>query len=186
MSMVSYSVTLPMNTYLASALQQVQTHLRIANVHRVPRITQVVVNVGVGSNRQNAGWLSAVTSDLKLITGQAPQERRARQAVSGFGVRQGELVGYRITLRGRRMNDFVERFVKIVLPRVRDFRGVPRSSFDGRGNLSVGLNEQLAFPEIRADKTDIMFGLQVTFVTSAKDDKEGEAVFQALGFPLAA
>lgn len=150
------------------------------------QIMKVVVNIGVGKHREEATYLAAVMRDVAAITGQAPQERRARQAVAGFTVRTGNLVGYRVTLRGKRMKEFVERFVRLTLPRVRDFRGLPLSSLDGQGNLSVGISEHLAFPEIQADKVDIIFGVEVTFVTSAKDNIQGEALFRALGFPLRA
>lgn len=173
-----------MPDYFRKALSEVRTALKADNVHQVPRITRVVVNVGVGKHRDNAAWLQSVVEDLKKITGQMPHERRARQAVSGFSVRQGELVGYCVTLRGQRMEDFVERFVKITLPRVRDFRGLALKGLDGHGNLSVGLSEQLPFPEIRADKTDVIFGVQATFVTSAPNNQEAEQLFRALGFPF--
>jgi len=158
--------------------------LSVSNIHAVPRVAAVVVNVGVGKNRDNAAHIAAVQQDLKAITGQAAHERRARRAVSGFSVRAGNLVGYRVTLRGKRMEDFIQRFVHVTLPRVRDFRGLSVTSLDGRGNLSVGLKEQLAFPEIHQEKTDVVFGVQVTFVTTAKTDAEGEALFRSLGFPL--
>lgn len=157
-----------------------------ANPLAAPRITRVVVNVGIGKHRDDQTYLAAVRRDLAAITGQAPHERRARQAVSGFAVRQGNLVGYRVTLRGRRREDFIERFIRLTLPRVRDFRGLPLSSLDGHGNLSVGISEHLAFPEMQADKVDIIFGVEVTFVTSARDNAAGEALFRALGFPLRA
>lgn len=156
------------------------------NVHAAPRITQVVVHVGVGKHRDDRAYLEAVREDLKAITGQAPHECRAKKAVSGFNVRQGNLVGLRVTLRGQRMKDFVRRLVQATLPRVRDFRGIPMSNFDGHGNLNVGLTEQLAFPEIHSEKTDVVFGAQVTLVTSATDDEGGVALMRSLGFPLAA
>ncbi|MEX1997216.1 MAG: 50S ribosomal protein L5 [Candidatus Andersenbacteria bacterium] len=164
--------------------QALQQQMGLTNIHAVPRIVRVVVNVGVGKQRDNSALLKAVQHDLAAITGQKPHERRARKAVSGFNVRQGNLVGYRVTLRGRRMEDFVRRFVDITLPRVRDFRGIPLKSLDGQGNLSVGVAEQLPFPEIQPEKTDVIFGLQVTFVTTAVTDEIGEQLFRVLGFPL--
>jgi len=158
--------------------------LGVANVHAIPRIVQVTVNVGVGKNRDSKQHLEAVQRDLALITGQAPHERRARKAVAGFNVRAGNLVGWRVTLRGKRMEDFIRRFVEITLPRVRDFRGLPVRSLDGRGNLSVGLREQLAFPEVHPEQTDVVFGVQVTFTTTAQNDADGEKLFRSLGFPL--
>lgn len=157
---------------------------KAGNVHAVPRVERVVVNVGVGKMRDDKKFLAGVVDGLQAITGQMPHECRAKKAVAGFKVRQGNLVGYRVTLRGQRMDDFVKRFIGVTLPRVRDFRGIEVSSFDGKGNLSVGLTEQLAFPEVQVEKTDIMFGVQVTLVTTANNDREGEALFRLLGFPL--
>lgn len=162
----------------------IQKKMNRSNIYAVPRITRVVVNVGVGKQRDTQAVLKQVQHDVAAITGQKPHERLARKAVSGFNVRQGNLVGYRVTLRGKRMEQFVQRFVNITLPRVRDFRGIALSSLDAKGNLSVGMKEQLPFPEVHADQTDVIFGLQVTFVTTADNKEEGEALFRALGFPL--
>lgn len=158
--------------------------LGITNIHSVPRVTKVMVNVGVGKNRDNKQYIEAVQKDLATITGQKPRERRARKSIAGFNVREGNLVGYTVTLRGKRMEDFLTRFVDVTLPRVRDFRGLSLHILDGNGNASIGLTEQLAFPEIHADKTDVIFGVGVTFVTTAKDNKTAEQMFRALGFPL--
>lgn len=163
---------------------QLMKELKLTNIHQLPRIRQVVVNVGVGKQRDNTAFLRAVVQDVQAITGQKPHERMARQAVSGFNVRQGDLVGYRVTLRGKIMNDFVQRFVHATLPRVRDFRGLEVSAFDGQGNVSVGLTEQLPFPEIRPEKTDVVFGLQVTVVTTAQDDRQAEVLLRQFGFPF--
>jgi len=154
------------------------------NVHAVPRVQKVVVSVGVGKNRDNDAYLEAVKKDLKNITGQHPAERRARKSVAGFNVRQGNLVGFQVTLRGKRAEDFVNRFVNVTLPRVRDFRGLSTKLMDGHGNISVGLREQLAFPEVHADQTDVVFGAQVTVTTTAKTNEEGEMLLRGLGFPL--
>lgn len=161
-----------------------QKKLGIKNMLAVPGIKAVVVSVGVGKNRDDKQFLEAVQRDFAAITGQAPQVRRARKAVAGFAVREGNIVAYRATLRGSRMEDFVRRFIGVTLPRVRDFRGVPASSFDGHGNLSVGLREQLPFPEIEAEQTDVLFGVEVTFITLAKTDEEAQALFDEIGFPL--
>lgn len=169
---------------ITKTYSQLQEKMGIANALAVPKITKVLVHAGVGKNRDDKKYIEAVANDLKLITGQHPQERRAKKAVAGFNVREGNLVGFRVTLRGQRMEDFISRFVDVALPRVRDFRGVAVSSLDGRGNLNVGLSEQLPFPEVNSEKTDVVFGVQVTFVTSAKTDEEGEKLFRALGFPL--
>jgi large subunit ribosomal protein L5 len=154
------------------------------NVHAVPKISKVVVNVGVGKNRDDSNYKEAVINDLMAITGQRPHERRARKSVAGFNVRQGNVIGYRVTLRGKRRDDFIARFIGMALPRVRDFRGIKLTSFDGSGNLNIGIEEQLAFPEIRADKTEVVFGVQVTLVTTAEDNDQGEALFREMGFPL--
>lgn len=154
------------------------------NPHAQARVLKVVVNAGVGKNRDDQTFIEAVKNDLKTITGQYPQERLARQAIAGFNVRQNNLVGLRVTLRGRRRDDFIKRFVNLTLPRVRDFRGVPVKVLDGHGNLSIGIVEQLAFPEINSEKTDIIFGLQVTFMTSAATNTQALALFRQLGFPL--
>ena len=156
--------------------EAVAKELGVSNPHALPRITKVVVSAGVGKNRDDKAYLESVVKDLTSITGQYPQARRAKKAVAGFKVRQHNLVGYRVTLRGQRMKDFTERFVNVTLPRVRDFRGLVTTSLDGNGNLSVGLSEHLAFPEVQADQTDVIFGVEVTFVTSTKDE--------ALGFPF--
>jgi len=164
--------------------KQLMKKLKLENLYAVPTITHVVVNVGVGKQRDDKSFVEAVQKDLAKITGQQPQVRRAKKAVAGFSVRQGNVVGYRVTLRGIRGKDFITRFVNVTLPRVRDFRGVKTQSFDGHGNLSIGLEEQLAFPEINPEKTDVVFGLQVTFVTSAKSDEEARELFRMHGFPL--
>ncbi len=164
--------------------QALQKKLGQSNIHAVPKIKRVVLNVGVGKQRDTAAHTQAVIRDMQAITGQTPHARHARKAVAGFNVRQGNLVGYRVTLRGKRMEDFVTRFVNITLPRVRDFRGISIKSLDGSGNLSVGLREHLPFPEIYPEKTDVIFGVEVTFVTSATNNAEGEALFRGLGFPL--
>ena len=158
--------------------------LGITNPHAVPRVMRVVVSVGVGKQRDNVQFIEAVRRDLALITGQAPQERRARKSVAGFNVREGNLVGYRVTLRGKRRDDFIKRFVDVTLPRVRDFRGLVKTSLDGHGNLSVGLAEHLPFPEVQPEKTDVIFGVQVTFVTSATTNEAGLELFSELGFPI--
>ncbi len=159
--------------------------LAAKNVHAVPKVSKVLVSVGVGKHRDDKGYLEAVKSDLKAITGQAPHGRPAKKAVSGFSVRRGNLVAFRVTLRGQRGRDFIYRLVHVTLPRVRDFRGIPLSCFDGRGNLSLGLREQLAFPEIHPEKTDVIFGVQVTIVTTAGNDRGGAELLKSMGFPLA-
>lgn len=159
-------------------------NLKRGNVQAVPKVDKVVVNVGVGKKRDDAKYVEAVRQDLAAITGQAAAERRAKKSVAGFNVRQGNLVGFQVTLRGQRAEDFLTRLIHITLPRVRDFRGVPASSLDGRGNINIGLKEQLPFPEIHSDKTDVLFGVRITITTTAKTNAEGEALLRAMRFPL--
>jgi large subunit ribosomal protein L5 len=154
------------------------------NIWAKPRITSVVINAGVGKLRDDKNIMKIVKDNLKAISGQQAQEKKARKAVAAFKVRAGNLVGLKVTLRGKRRDDFVQRFTQVTLPRVRDFRGISLKSLDGQGNLSVGLTEQVAFPEIEADKVDSVFGLQITFVTSAKNNAEGEKILREAGFPL--
>lgn len=169
---------------LGGIYKQLGKDLHIKNIHAVPRIAKVVLNAGVGKQRESKDYLQAVVRDLAAITGQTPHQRLARKSISGFGVRSGNIVGYSVTLRGKYMSDFIQKFVHITLPRVRDFRGIPLKSLDGHGNLSIGLREQLPFPEIHMDKTDIIFGVEITIVTSTSDNALSEALFRAIGFPF--
>lgn len=154
------------------------------NPHAMPHITKVVINVGIGKQRDDKAFVEAVKRDVAAITGQYPVATQARTAIAGFKVRQGNTVGYRVTLRGKRMEDFIQRFVHITMPRVRDFRGISSKSVDQQGNLHVGVREHLAFPEIHADKTDSIFGVQVSFVSTAKNKDESVIMYKDLGFPL--
>lgn len=173
-----------MATLFESEYKKVQSDLNRPNVHSIPRLKEIVINVGVGKNRDNKQYLEAVQHDLSLISGQRPQERLARKAIAGFNVRQSNVVAYRVTLHGSRMEDFMQRFVHVTLPRVRDFRGISPKAFDGHGNLSVGLREQLPFPEIQPEETDVIFGVQVTLVTTAMSDEEATVLLRAFRFPL--
>lgn len=164
--------------------KELMKKMDLKNVHAVPRITKVVLAVGVGKQRDNKQFMEAVEMDLAAISGQKPQIKIARKSVAGFNVREGNVVGYKVTLRGKRAEDFVERFVHVTLPRVRDFRGLPLTSFDGQGNLSVGVVEQLSFPEVHPDKADFVFGVEATFVTNAPDNEGAKELFVALGFPF--
>ena len=165
--------------------EALQKTMQVANVHAVPRVAKVIVSVGVGKHRDDKKFVEAVKADLAAITGQAPALRRAKKSVAGFNVRQGNLVGFQVTLRGKRAEDFVTRIIHVTLPSVRDFRGVSKNAFDGQGNLSLGLREQLPFPEIHADKTDVVFGVQITISTTATSNQEAEVLLRAMGFPLA-
>jgi len=155
------------------------------NSMRVPRLEKVVVNIGLGEALQNAKALDAAVGDLTAITGQKPIVTRAKRSIAQFRLRSGNAIGAKVTLRGERMWDFLERLTALALPRLRDFRGVPTRSFDGRGNYSLGLREQLAFPEIDYDKIDRLRGLEVSIVTTAKTDEESKRLLELLGMPFA-
>jgi len=154
------------------------------NVMQVPRLLKVVVNKGIGDASQNKKVLDDALQEIRKITGQQPAVRNARKSISNFKLREGMPVGVAVTLRGDRMWEFVDRLVTLALPRVRDFRGIPDKSFDGRGNYTLGVTEQIIFPEIDIDSTPQFSGLDITFVTSAPTDEEGFALLKALGMPF--
>ncbi|MFO3797659.1 MAG: 50S ribosomal protein L5 [Anaerolineales bacterium] len=154
------------------------------NVMQVPRIQKVVVNIGLGEALDNPKALESASADLMAITGQKPVLTKARRSIAAFKLREGRLIGAKVTLRGERMWSFLDRLMNIALPRVRDFRGVSPHSFDGRGNYTLGLREQLIFPEIEYDKIDKLRGLEVTIVTTAKTDEEARALLKFLGMPF--
>jgi large subunit ribosomal protein L5 len=154
------------------------------NVMQVPRLEKVVVSIGLGEAIQNARALEGAERDLPAITGQKPIVTRAKRSIAAFRLRTGMPIGLKVTLRKDRMYDFLERLVSIVLPRIREFRGVPRDSFDGRGNYTLGLREQTVFPEIDYDKIDKVRGLEVTIVTTAKTDEEGRQLLELFGMPF--
>jgi large subunit ribosomal protein L5 len=158
--------------------------LNLKNVMQVPRIEKVIVNIGVGEAIDNAKVLDAAVVDLNLITGQKPVIAKARKSIANFKLREGHAIGAKVTLRGERMWSFLDRLMNIALPRVRDFRGVSPNSFDGRGNYTLGFREQLVFPEIEYDKIDKLRGLEVTIVTTARNDDHGRQLLQMLGMPF--
>ena len=162
-----------------------QKEFGYANPMQVPRVSKVVVNIGLGEALSNAKALDAALGDLTAITGQKPIVTRAKRSIAQFRLRTGNAIGAKVTLRGERMWDFLERLTTVALPRIRDFRGVPARSFDGRGNYSLGLREQLAFPEIDYDKVDRLRGLEVTVVTTAGTDEESKRLLELLGMPFA-
>ncbi len=163
---------------------RLRQELGCSSVMAVPRVQKVVLNIGIGEAIQNSKALDAASADLAAITGQRPWVRRAKKSVAAFKLRTGMPVGLMVTLRGTRMYEFLDRFLNLALPRVRDFRGVPTRSFDGRGNYTIGLREQLIFPEIDYDKIDRVRGLEVTIVTSANNDSEGRRLLELLGVPF--
>jgi large subunit ribosomal protein L5 len=154
------------------------------NPMMVPRLTKITVNIGLGEALTNSKAVDAAVADMTTITGQKPVVTKARRSIAQFKIREGNTIGVKVTLRGQRMWDFLERLTRLALPRIRDFRGVPSKSFDGRGNYSLGLREQLAFPEIDYDKVDRLRGLEMTVVTTAKTDEEGQRLLALLGMPF--
>ncbi len=171
--------------YLNEVVPALQEQFKYTNVMAIPKLDKVVINIGLGEAVQNPKALDAALNDLTLITGQKPVVTRAKKSIAGFKLREGMPVGVKVTLRGDRMYEFVDRLVSVALPRVRDFRGVSPKSFDGRGNYSLGLKEQLIFPEIEYDKIDKLRGMEIVFATTAKTDEEGRALLKLLGMPFA-
>ena len=166
---------------LVSALMK---ELNISNIMQVPKLDKIVVNMGIGEAVSNPKLIETAMKELAQITGQQPVPRAARKSEAGFKLREGQKIGAKVTLRKERMYDFLDRLVNVVLPRVRDFEGVPSNSFDGRGNYSVGLRDQLVFPEIDFDKVEKLLGMSITMVSSAKTDEEGRALLKAFGMPF--
>jgi large subunit ribosomal protein L5 len=155
-----------------------------SSIMQVPRLQKIVLNIGLGEAIQNAKALDAAVGDLAAITGQKPVVTRSKKSIAAFKLREGMPIGAMVTLRGNRMYEFYDRFVSLALPRLRDFRGISRRSFDGRGNYTIGLREQILFPEIDYDKVDKLRGLEISIVTSATDDAQGYALLKRLGMPF--
>ena len=170
--------------YRDQILQQLTKEFDYANVMQVPRIDKVVVNIGIGEAKDNDKALDAAVNDVTTITGQKPQLIKAKKSVANFKLRAGQTVGIKTTLRGRRMWYFLDKLLNIALPRIRDFRGVNPDGFDGRGNYSLGLREQVVFPEIDYDKIDKLRGLEVTIITTARTDDEARSLLTRLGMPF--
>ncbi|HCS27546.1 MAG TPA: 50S ribosomal protein L5 [Spongiibacteraceae bacterium] len=168
-------------TELRSKLKE---ELGLANVMEVPRITKITLNMGVGEAVGDKKVLDAAVADLQRISGQKPVVTKARKSIAGFKIRDGWPIGTKVTLRGERMYDFLERLVSIAIPRIRDFRGVSPKSFDGRGNFAMGVTEQIIFPEIEYDKVDKLRGLDITITTTARTNDEGRALLKAFNFPF--
>ena len=170
--------------YVNEVVPALKEQLQLANVNEVPRLEKIVVNMGVGAAVQDAKQLDSAMEDLRIITGQQPMVTRAKKSIAGFKIRQGMPIGAKVTLRGDRMWEFLDRLITAAIPRVRDFRGLPANSFDGRGNYSMGVTEQLIFPEIDYDKVDRVRGMDITVVTTAKTDEGAKALLDAFGFPF--
>lgn len=170
--------------YMKEVVPELRKELDITNVMAVPRLEKIIVNVGVGDAIQNIKLLDTAKAELGLITGQMPAIGRAKKSIAAFKLRKGQPVACYVTLRRRRMYEFLDRLMNIVLPRVRDFRGVPPGSFDGRGNYTLGIRDQLVFPEIDYTKVERPRGMNITIVTSARNDKEAHALLKKLGMPF--
>jgi large subunit ribosomal protein L5 len=170
--------------YHDEVVPAMQREYAYANPMQIPRVSKVVVNIGLGEAIANAKALDAAVGDLTTITGQKPIVTRATRSIAQFRLRTGMPIGAKVTLRGQRMYDFLERTMALALPRIRDFRGIPTRSFDGRGNFSLGLREQLVYPEIDYDKIDRLRGLEISIVTTAKTDEEGRKLLELLGMPF--
>ena len=171
--------------YHDEAVPALQKQFNYRNAMEVPRLSKIVINIGLGEALQNAKAVDAAVGDLTTIAGQKPVVTKARRSIAQFRLRTGNTIGAKVTLRGERMWDFLERLTRVALPRIRDFRGIPGKSFDGRGNYSLGLREQLAFPEIDYDKVDRLRGLEISIVTTAKTDEESKRLLELLGMPFA-
>lgn len=170
--------------YETEIRQSLRTELGVSNVMEVPRLQKIVINMGVGKATQQQSLLEGAVADLQLIAGQRPVVTKARRSIAAFKLREGMSIGCMVTLRGDRMWEFFDRLISIAIPRIRDFRGLSSKSFDGRGNYTFGVTEQLIFPEIDYDKVDTPRGMDITIVTSARTDAEGRALLAAFGFPF--
>jgi large subunit ribosomal protein L5 len=170
--------------YRTEIVPKLKQDLGVANVMQVPKITKITVNMGVGEAVADRKLMDAAVADLTKITGQKPSVRKSRKAVASFKLRAGLGVGCMVTLRGDRMYEFLDRLINIAMPRIRDFRGVSPRSFDGRGNYSLGVKEQIIFPEIQYDQIDQIRGMDITITTTATDNKQGRALLEAFNFPF--
>jgi large subunit ribosomal protein L5 len=170
--------------YREKVVPRLQQELQITNVMQVPRISKITINMGVGEAVADKKVMDAAVADLTRITGQKPLITKSRKAIASFKIRAGLAVGAKVTLRGRRMYEFLDRLINIAMPRIRDFRGVSPRSFDGRGNYSLGVKEQIIFPEIQYDQIDQVRGMDITISTTASDDRRGRALLQAFNFPF--
>lgn len=170
--------------YQETIVPKLMDQFKYTNIHQVPKLVKVTVNRGLGEASQNAKALEASLNEIALITGQKPVVTRAKQAIAGFKIRQGMPVGMMVTLRSARMYDFLERLINLSLPRIRDFRGVSPKSFDGRGNYTLGVREQLIFPEVEYDSIDQIRGMDISIITTANTDEEGRALLKEMGMPF--
>lgn len=172
--------------YKSEIVAKLEKELGISNINNVPRLQKIVVNMGVGAAASDHKLLDAAMNDMRIITGQQPCVTRAKKSIAGFHVREGQAIGCKVTLRGDRMWEFLDRLLSTALPRVRDFRGISRTSFDGRGNYTLGITEQLIFPEIEYDKVDKIRGMDICICTTATTDEEAKELLTQLGAPFTA
>ena len=172
------------NLYIKEIRSKLKSTLELKNDMAVPKLKKISINMGVGEASQDKGKIEGAVNDLKMISGQQPQITKARKSVAGFKLREGVSIGVKVTLRRDRMYEFLDRLINIALPRVRDFRGLSKKSFDGNGNYSIGLKEQIIFPEIDYDNLDSLRGMDITIVTSAKNDKEGFELLKSFNMPI--
>ncbi|HEX8769885.1 MAG TPA: 50S ribosomal protein L5 [Acidimicrobiales bacterium] len=170
--------------YLADIRPALKDQLELVNIMQVPRLEKIVLNMGVGRATQQRSLLDGAITDMTIIAGQKPLVTKARNSIAGFKLREGQEIGAKVTLRGDRMWEFLDRLISLAIPRIRDFRGLPPKAFDGRGNYTFGVDEQLVFPEIDYDKVDAVRGMDITIVTTARDNAEGKALLDAFGFPF--
>jgi large subunit ribosomal protein L5 len=170
--------------YQETIVPKLKEQFGYTNIHQVPKLVKVTVNRGLGEASQNAKALESSVSELAIITGQKPVVTRAKKAIAGFKIRQGMPVGVMVTLRGERMYSFLNRLINLSLPRIRDFRGVSPKSFDGRGNYTLGIREQLIFPEVEYDSIDQIRGMDISIITTANTDEEGRALLKEMGMPF--
>ena len=170
--------------YTDEVRANLKEQLGLENIMQVPRLEKIVINMGVGAAIQQANLLDNAVRDLALISGQKPIVTRAKKSIAGFKLREGNAIGCKVTLRGARMYEFLDRLVSLAVPRIRDFRGLPPRAFDGHGNYTFGVTEQLIFPEIDYDKVDVTRGMDITIVTTARTNAEGKALLDAFGFPF--
>ncbi len=172
--------------YQETIVPKLMEQFNYTNIHQVPKVIKVTVNRGMGDAAQNAKAMEASLQEIGIITGQKPVVTRAKKAIAGFKIRQGMPVGIMVTLRGERMYDFLDRLINLSLPRIRDFRGISPKSFDGRGNYTLGIREQLIFPEVEYDKIDQIRGMDISIITTANTDEEGRALLKEMGMPFRA
>jgi large subunit ribosomal protein L5 len=170
--------------YREKVVPQLRAGLQIENVMQVPRISKITINMGVGEAVADKKMMDAAVADLTKITGQKPLVTKSRKAIASFKIRAGLAIGAKVTLRGKRMYEFLDRLINIAMPRIRDFRGVSPRSFDGQGNYSLGVKEQIIFPEIQYDQIDQVRGMDITITTTATDDRQGRALLEAFNFPF--